>query len=79
MTVFDFSWRRPDGVIKDDISLTIAKLVDEKSFTKYGGCSIGCVFTNGELLELENMINEEARILKNNLLPDQLGSSVKEI
>ena len=73
MTVFDFPYRGPSGDISGESSPTIKQLTNGKDYP------IGCVFTVGELQELENIINEGAKIFKSNLVTDQLGSSVTEI
>ena len=80
MVAFDFPYRGPSGVIEPDTSPTVAKLTDRKDFVKDGkGCILGCVFTNGELLEAENIVNEGAKALKSELFAEGAGSSVKEI
>lgn len=73
MTVFDFPWRGPNGDTSGNSSPNIKQLTSGKDYP------IGCVFSTGELQELEDIINEGARVFKSNLIPEQLGSSVKEI
>ena len=80
LIAFDFPYRGPSGEVEPDTSPSIEQLTNEKSFKKDGkGHILGCVFTNGELLELENTINEGAKNFKSELFAGGQGSSVTEI
>ncbi len=79
MTVFDLSFRGPDGVPSGNSAPTVKQLTDEKYLSKGNGYPLGCFFTNGEILEVENIINEGAKNLKAELFIDTGGSTVKEI
>lgn len=73
MTAFDFPFRGPSGDPRGGQSPTVKNMTGDKDYP------IGCVFTNGELQELENLINEGAKNLKAELYGGSLGSSTTEI
>ena|ERR1039458_1897376 len=73
MIAFDFPFRGPSGDTTGEKSPTIKQLTSSK------GYPIGCVFSNGELQELEEIINEGAKNFKAELLGGSLGTSTTEI
>ena len=73
MIAFDFPFRGPNGDPSGGSSPTIKKMTGGEEFP------IGCVFTNGELQELEALINQGAKDLKAELFGASLGSSSTEI
>ena len=75
----EYPFTRPDGKFRENMFPTVSMMIDERDFSKHGGCNLGCVFTNGELAGLEEMINEAARALKSELYGGESGKSVNEI
>jgi hypothetical protein len=73
LTPFDFPFRGPDGDPKGNTTPTIKQLIGDKGFP------LGCVFSNGELEEVENMVNQGAKNLKAELYGGGVGSTVTEI
>ena len=73
MTAFDFPFRGPSGDPSGEQSPTIKNMTGGKEY------SIGCVFTNGELQALEDLINEGAKNLKAELFAGGAGSTSTEI
>jgi hypothetical protein len=79
MTAFDFPYRGPTGRPEDGTSPTVDKLTNPKDFRDGKGICLGCLFSNGEIQELENIVNDGAKALKSELFAGGEGSSVKEI
>ena len=73
MPAFDFPFRGPSGDTEGNYSPTIKNMTGGKEYP------LGCVFTNGELQEVEELINEGAKNLKAELYGGGLGSSTTEI
>ncbi|MDP1728459.1 MAG: hypothetical protein Q8M15_16865 [Bacteroidota bacterium] len=80
MVAFNFPFRGYDGKVWENNLPLVSTLVDEKHFKNKGeGHVIGCVFSNGELQELEDLINQGAKNLKAELYGGSQGTSVNEI
>ena len=80
MIAFDLPYRGPSGDTTGESSPTVKQLTDEKYVQKNGeGYPIGCFFSNAELQEAEDIINEGAKNLKAELYGGSLGSSTTEI
>ena len=73
MIAFDFPFRGPSGDTRGESSPTVKNLTGPKEYI------IGCVFSNGELQDLEEIITEGAKNLKAELFGGQLGRSSTEI
>jgi hypothetical protein len=73
MIAFDFPYRGPSGNTANESSPTVKQLTGAKEYP------LGCVFSNGELQELEAIVTEGAKSLKAELYGGQLGSSTTEI
>src|ERR1039458_1251371 len=73
MIPIDFPYRGPDGKISDGNFPTVKQLISDS------GTTLGCVFSNGEVEEVEGMINQGAKNLKGELYGGGGGSSVTEI
>lgn len=73
MIAFDFPFRGPSGDSRGGSSPTIKNMTGSKEYP------LGCVFTNGEIQALEDLINEGARNLKAELFGGGLGSTTTEI
>jgi hypothetical protein len=73
MTAFDFPFRGPNGDPAGSQSPTVKNMTGGKEYP------IGCVFTNGELQALEDLINEGAKNLKAELFAGGAGSTSTEI
>jgi hypothetical protein len=70
---FDFPFRGPDGNPSGNQSPTIKNMTGTKVYP------IGCLFTNGEVDDLEALINEGAKNLKAELNGSASGTSTTEI
>jgi hypothetical protein len=73
MVPFDFPFRGPSGDTTGESSPTVKQLVGAKPYP------LGCVFSNGELQELEALVTDGAKDLKAELFGGQLGTSTIEI
>ena len=74
----EFPYTAPNGKYSEYYP-TVENMIDERSFAKQVGYNLGCVFTNAELQELEDMINQAARSIKAELYGGETGKSVYEI
>ena len=73
MTAFDFPFRGPSGDTNGESSPTIKQLTGPTEYP------LGCVFSNGELQELEDLVTEGAKNLKAELYGGGLGTTSVEI
>ncbi len=73
LEAFDFPFRGLTGEITGENSPTIKQLTGGKPYP------LGCVFSNGELQELEGIINEGAKNLKAEIYGGGQGTSITEI
>jgi len=73
MNAFDFPFRGPSGSTDGNFSPTVKNLTGAKEYP------IGCVFSNGELQELEQIITDGAKNLKAELTGGRLGTTSTEI
>jgi hypothetical protein len=79
MVLFTCPFRGPNGDIVVTQPQKVKQLVNEKYLTDGEGYSLGCFFSNGEVQEVEDMINEGAKNLKAELYGGSLGTSTTEI
>ncbi|MEI8273988.1 MAG: hypothetical protein WCG08_15345 [Paludibacter sp.] len=79
MTVFNLQFRGPDGNPSGESSRTVKQLTNEKYVNESDGYPLGCFFTNGEIQEVEEMINAGAKNLKAELYGGSEGSTTTEI
>lgn len=73
MIPFDFPYRGPSGDTTGESSPTVKQLIGSKPYP------LGCVFSNGELQEVEAPVTEGAKNLKAELQGGQLGTTTTEI
>jgi hypothetical protein len=73
MTAFDLPYRGPSGNTAGESSPTVQNLTGATEYP------LGCFFTNGELQEVEAIVNAGAKSLKAELFAGGLGSTSTEI